>query len=429
MKIKIISLGCSKNLTDSQKAMTFLVRQGHDFVDDPAQAEAIIINTCAFINDAKEESVNTILYMADYKEHNCRKLIVMGCLSQRYRGDLEELLPEVDRFITIDEYDHLEEVFSEILTPGERRECDLVLATHPWSAYLKIADGCNNRCAFCAIPNIRGRYKSVPMEQLLQEARQLASLGVRELNLIAQDTTKYGIDIYGKLRLTDLLKELNGMDFHWIRILYMYPDELSDEMIDEISRLDKVLPYFDMPVQHGSDRLLAAMYRRGDSNRIRQMVSKIRNTFEDPTLRTTVIVGFPGETKDDFRELFEFVHETRWDHLGAFMYSLEENTPAYEIHPRIAARVSQSRYDRIMTLQQQITQENGQKHIGQTVEVLIEGKDALRNIYQGRSSHQAPDGIDGHVRFTSSAELKPGTFVKVRITAVNYYDWRGEAVI
>ena len=428
MKIKIISLGCSKNLTDSQQAMTLLVRHGHSFTNDAGEAEAIIINTCAFINDAKEESINTILEMADYKKNNCQKLIVMGCLSQRYKKELMEEMPEVDRFIAIDEYRHLEDILCELLPSNETKECDLILATHPWSAYLKISDGCNNRCAFCAIPLIRGNYKSVPMEDLLAQARQLQDLGVKELNLIAQDTTKYGLDLYGKLRITDLLTELNKMDFHWIRLLYMYPDELTDEMIEYIATLDKVVPYFDIPVQHGSDRLLRSMRRAGDSARIARLVRKIRSTFDDPTLRTTVIVGFPSETKEDYQQLLDFVSETKWDNLGAFKYSLEENTPAYDIHPRVSARVAESRYDRLMKLQQNIVQKEAERYIGTVQEVLVEGKDALRNIYQGRSQHQAPEGIDGHIRFTSDKELKPGSFVKVRITAIHLYDWSGEAI-
>lgn len=415
-------------MVDSQLAMTFLVRHGHTFVDDAAQAQAIVINTCAFINDAKEESVNTILEMADYKNENCLKLLVMGCLAQRYREQLEKEIPEVDRFITIAEYSRLESILLEELKEEGRKECDLILATHPWSAYLKIADGCNNRCAFCAIPLIRGRYKSVAVEEVIAQAKQLLKLGVRELNLIAQDSTKYGYDLYGEWKLKDLLSSLNELDFHWIRVLYMYPDELSDELIEHMAGLDKVLPYFDIPVQHGSDRLLKSMRRAGDSNRIREIISKIRNTFDEATLRTTLIVGFPGESRKDYEILLDFVSETKWDRLGAFKYSLEENTAAYDLHPRVSSRVAESRYRRLMTLQQSILERESQRFMDTIQEVLVEAKDGLREIYQGRSRHHAPEGIDGHVIFRSDVPIELGSFVKVRITKIRMYDWYGEAV-
>ena len=429
MKIKIISLGCSKNLMDSQTAMTFLVRNGHSFVDDPNDAEAILINTCAFINDAKDESINTILEMSDYKENKCQKLVVMGCLAQRYKEELETEIPEVDRFISITEYNHLEEILVEELGVVEKKNCDLVLATHPWSAYLRIADGCNNKCAFCAIPLIRGKYKSVPMEELLAQANQLLKLGVKELNLIAQDSTKYGYDLYHEFRLKDLLSELNKLDFHWIRILYMYPDELSDELIEHISKLDKVLPYFDIPVQHGSDRLLKSMRRAGDSKRIKEIIAKVRSTFSESTLRTTLIVGFPTEDEKDFEQLLDFVSDSKWDRLGAFKYSLEENTEAYNLSPRVPENTASERFDKLMTLQQGILEKESQRFLGTIQEVLIEGKDALRNIYQGRSKHHAPEGIDGKVVFNSTERLELGSFVNVKITKTKNYDWYGEAII
>ena len=426
MKIGIVSLGCCKNLIDTQLAMKYLVRQGHQFTDNPKNADVIIVNTCGFINDAKQESIDTILQMADYKNYRCQKLIVMGCLATRYKNELIDEMPEVDRFISINEYGHLEDILQELITPERKQPCDIILATRPWSAYLRIADGCNNRCAFCAIPRIRGNYVSVPMEEVLQEARRLEAIGVKEINVIAQDTTKYGLDLYRELKLGELLEKLNEMNFHWIRVLYMYPDELSDRLIEKISHLDKVLPYFDIPVQHGSNRLLKAMRRMGDTDRIIQIVSKIRSTFDDATIRTTVIVGFPTETADDFAQLMDFVSETRWDHLGAFMYSLEEDTPAYDLHPRISKRVSKSRYDRIMTLQNQISRENGERYISTVQEVLVEKKDSLRNIYFGRSRHHAPDEIDGHIRFTSDREIELGTFVNVRIEKAEAYDWEGK---
>jgi len=425
MKIGIVSLGCSKNLVDSQLAMKYLVQQGHEFTDDPHDADAIIVNTCAFINDAKEESINTILDMAEYKKNKCRKLIVMGCLSQRYKDQLETEIPEVDRFITITEYPHLKDILTELLGQQDNKECDLLLATDPWTGYLRISDGCNNNCAFCAIPLIRGRYKSVPMETLLHEAELMAQKGVKELNIIAQDSTKYGIDLYGKLMLSELLCKLNEMDFHWIRILYLYPDEINDELLDTIKSLDKVIPYFDIPVQHSSDRLLKSMYRFSNREKLVSIVNKIRDKFVDPTLRTTMIVGFPGETDDDFNDLLDFVSETKWDHLGAFKYSREENTPAYSYKKQIPAKTKQKRLDQLMMLQQDITTKASERYIGTVQEVLVEMKDSLKKLYIGRSMHHAPDEIDGHVSFFSQKEIEPGTFVHVKIVSVRNYDWQG----
>ena len=425
MKIGIVSLGCSKNLIDSQTAMKLLTRQGHTFTGNVKEADVIFVNTCAFINDAKQESINTILDMADYKEGKCQKLIVMGCLPQRYRTELEAALPEVDRFISIDEYDHLDSILKEEIEPEAEKECDIILATKPWTGYLRIADGCNNRCAFCAIPNIRGPYKSVPFEQLLQEARKLSEIGVKEINLIAQDTSRYGFDLYNRNRLFDLLKELNDMDFHWIRILYLYPDLITESFLKQMKKLEKVLPYFDMPVQHGSDRLLKAMRRITDSSKIRTLTSSIRTVFDDPILRTTIIVGFPSETRDDFKQLMEMVSEVKWDHLGAFKYSLEENTEAYDIFPRVAKKTAQNRLDKLMRLQQDISIDRKNRYVGQIMEVLVEGRDAIKKMYIGRNRTQAPDDIDGHTIFTSERDIEPGSFVQVRIADIKGYDFYG----
>lgn len=428
MKIGLVSLGCSKNLIDTQTAMKFLSKQGHVFTANVRDADVIIVNTCAFINDAKQESIDTILEMADYKSGRCQKLLVMGCLAQRYCKDLQAAMPEVDRFITIDEYPHLEEILKSEIEPAGDSEEKTVLATKPWTAYLRISDGCNNRCAFCAIPYIRGPYRSVPFEELISQARELESLGVKEINLIAQDTSRYGFDLYHKNRLLDLLKELNKMNFHWIRVLYLYPDLITREFLVEMKKLNKVLPYFDMPVQHGSDRLLKAMRRITDSNRITELTGQIREVFDDPTLRTTVIVGFPSETRYDFRDLVQMVSEVRWDHLGAFKYSREENTEAYSMKPQVAKKTMQNRLDKIMTLQQNIDREAKEKYLGKTMEVLIEGKDAIKNLYIGRNRTQAPDNIDGMTIFTSVRQLEPGEFVNVRITRIQGYDMYGETV-
>ena len=428
MKIGIVSLGCSKNLIDTQTAMKFLAKQGHSFTSQVTEADVIMINTCAFINDAKQESINTILEMADYKEYNCKKLIVMGCLAQRYRKELEAAMPEVDRFISIDEYGKLEEILSNEIPPEGNFEEQPVLATKPWTAYLRISDGCNNRCAFCAIPGIRGRYKSVPMEDLLKQRKQLEELGIKELNLIAQDTSRYGFDIYHENRLLDLLRELNKMNFHWIRILYLYPDLITKDFLLEMKKLDKVLPYFDMPVQHGSDRLLKAMRRITDSSKIRVLTTDIREVFPDATLRTTVMVGFPSENREDYKQLLNMISEVKWDHLGAFKYSREENTEAYDMRPVVANKTKQNRLDKVMTLQREINAETTKRYIGQEMEVLIEGKDAIKNLYIGRNKTQAPDDIDGHTIFTADSYLETGTFVKVRITDIRGYDMYGEAV-
>ncbi len=430
MKIGIVSLGCCKNLVDTQKAMSFLQASGHSFVDDPAKAEVIVINTCGFINDAKQESIDTILQMADYKADNLKYLIVMGCLVQRYKKQLQRELPEVDLFISIDEYDNLGKIFNDFLDSKTIKPEKVLLATGDYSAYLKIADGCSNKCAYCAIPLIRKEYKSIKFEEIIHQAKELAAIGVKELNLIAQDTSRYGIDLYGRYRLADLLYELNKLDFHWIRILYMYPDEINDELLEAMSNCDKVVPYFDIPVQHASDRLLKLMNRRGSQKQIRETVAKIRNKFKNPVLRTTIIVGFPTEMDEDFDELLKFVEEIKWDKLGAFSYSLEEDTPSYDMEPKVAEQTANRRLQKLMLLQEEIAQSNNENLIGQTLEVLVEGRDGLdKNLYQGRSYAHAPDGIDGHVRFISLKDIEVGEIVSVKIESANIHDLFGKEVL
>ena len=430
MKIGIISLGCCKNLVDSQKAMSFLKASGHSFVNDPKIAEVIVINTCGFINDAKQESIDTILQMADYKEYKLKYLIVMGCLVQRYREELERELPEVDLFISIDEYDDLENIFNDFLNSKTIKSSEVILATSNYSAYLKIADGCSNKCAYCAIPLIRKAYKSIEFEEIISQAKKLEAIGIKELNLIAQDTTRYGIDLYGKYRLADLLYELNKMDFYWIRILYMYPDEINDELLQAMANCKKVVPYFDIPVQHASDRMLKLMNRRGSKKHIKEIVAKIKKRFENPILRTTIIVGFPTETDEDFKELLEFIEEIKWDKLGAFTYSLEEDTASYEMEPKVEKQVADKRLEELMLLQEKISQNNNESYINQTIEVLVEGRDGLdKKLYQGRSYMNAPDGIDGHVRFISSRDIETGDIVSVLIESVNVHDLFGKEVI
>ncbi|MBO4537604.1 MAG: 30S ribosomal protein S12 methylthiotransferase RimO [Erysipelotrichaceae bacterium] len=427
MKIGLVSLGCSKNLIDTQNALSFLKAAGHCFVSDPRKADAIIVNTCGFIESAKQESINTILEMADYKAGRCRCLIAMGCLVQRYRKELEAELPEVDRFISIDEYRDMEKILNETLRSETVCQKEIVLATEPYTSYLRIADGCSNHCTFCAIPLIRGRYQSVPFEQVLENARQLEAIGVRELNIIAQDSTMYGKDLYGRLRLHELLMELNRMDFHWIRVLYMYPDEIYDGLLDTMASLEKVIPYFDIPSQHGCDRILKLMNRRGRKRDILKTVSDIREKFADPILRTTVIVGFPQEKEEDFQELMDLTEAIRWDRLGAFAYSREEGTGAYRLPDQVDGEVAQRRLDRLMSRQAEISLENNQRYVGKTIEVLTERKKSMNSPYwQGRGWMHAPDDIDGHVFFTSNRYLQPGEFVRVRITAAEKYDLYGE---
>ncbi len=427
MKIGIVSLGCSKNLIDTQNALSFLKASGHSFVSDPRQADAIIVNTCGFIESAKQESINTILEMADYKAGRCKCLIAMGCLVQRYRKELEEELPEVDRFISIDEYRNMEQILNETLHSETICQREVLLATEPYTGYLRIADGCSNHCTFCAIPLIRGRYVSVPFEEVLENARALETIGVKELNIIAQDSTMYGRDLYGRLRLHELLVELNKMDFHWIRVLYMYPDEIYDGLLDTMASLDKVIPYFDIPSQHGSDRILKRMNRRGKRQQILSTAHDIREKFTDPILRTTVIVGFPGETEEDYQQLLSLTEEIRWDRLGAFAYSREEGTGAWRLPDQVDAEIAQQRLDKLMKRQAEISFENNQRYLGKTIEVLVERKKSVNSpYYQGRGWMHAPDDIDGHVFFTSDRQLQAGEFVKVEITQAEMYDLFGQ---
>ncbi len=428
MKIGFVSLGCAKNLVDSEELMGRVVALGHTLTPNAEEADAIIVNTCGFIESAKEESINTILEMADYKEENLKYLIVVGCLSQRYKAQLEEELPEVDRFITITEYPDFENILCEVLhsSPVVTKKAERVLTTRPWMAYLRIGDGCSNRCSYCAIPLIRGPFASLPEEKLLSEAENLAARGVKELVLIAQDTTRYGFDWDGKFHLLTLLEKLNAMEgFHWIRVLYMYPDEIPEELIYGMKKLEKVVPYFDIPMQHGSDRMLRKMNRRGTRESVTELCRLIRENFEHSTLRTTMIVGFPQETEEDFEELLEFVKETRWDRLGAFTYSREEDTDAYDMEGQISEEVKNERLARLMSLQQQISQENSEKLIGEELEVLVEGYDAIKDVYRGRSKLSAPDGVDGIVFIHTEKELQPGEFYPVKITGAKAYDLIG----
>lgn len=427
MKIGFVSLGCCKNLVDSEQIMGMIKKNHHEIVSDPRQAQTIIINTCGFITSAKEESIQTIFEMAQYKEKNLEKLIVCGCLAQRYQKELEEEIPEIDAIIPIKDYDEFAAVLEKALgCTFTESKFERVLSTQPWRAYLKISDGCSNHCTYCAIPLIRGEQVSTPIEDLVEEAKQLASYGVKELTLIAQDTTKYGLDLYGEFKLGDLVREIDKIDgIHWIRILYMYPDEIVEDVLLAMKESKKVVPYFDIPMQHANNRLLKAMNRRGTKEHAYEIIEHIKTLFDHPVLRTTMIVGFPSETDEDFDELMEFVQNVKWDRMGAFTYSKEEDTRAFDMKPEVDAQIAQNRLETLMKLQNQISYEKNQEKIGQVFEVLVEEKEGLKETYRGRSIADAPDEVDGQVIFTSTVPIELGTFVKVKIQKANAYDLYG----
>lgn len=432
MKIGFISLGCSKNLVDSERIMGMLRQGGHEFVADPKEAEAILINTCGFINPAKEEGINTILEMAEYKNGHCKKLIVLGCLAQRYKQDLIDEIPEIDRVVSISEYPKLNEILSEVLEIEplvSYGKSERLVSSKPWTAYLKIAEGCSNNCTYCAIPLIRGGNVSFKMEDIVAEAKQLAANGVKELVLIAQDTTKYGLDRCGKLSLLTLLQQLHEIEgFHWIRILYMYPDEITDELLVGMTKLPKVLPYFDIPMQHGNDKMLKLMNRRGSVEDALKLVERIRELFPSPTLRTTNIVGFPHEGEAEFNDLMAFTKAVRWDRMGAFTYSPEEDTVAYDMDETVDEEIKEARLAALMETQEAISLANNQQHIGEVMEVLVEAQDGLVGNYRGRGKNSAPDEIDGWIIFKADRMIEFGSFVQVKITEARVHDLIGEEV-
>jgi len=416
MKIGVISLGCAKNLVDTENLLGLLKQSGQEITTSHEEAEAIIINTCGFIESAKTEAINTILEAEDCRQDHMRKLIVMGCLAKRYKKELEQEMPEVDRFISIDEYDHLGAILSEVLgvrIANDYGKAPRMLSGKPWMAYLRIADGCDNRCSYCAIPLIRGAFRSRPVAEVVQEAETLAASGVRELNLIAQDSSRYGCDWDGQLHLSELLRQLDQIaGLHWIRILYLYPDEIPDDLIATIRGSRHILPYFDIPTQHGSDRMLRLMHRRGTHATILERAEAIRREIPGAVLRTTLISGFPQETPADHAESMRLVREVRWNHMGVFTYSKEEDTPSYEMEDDVLPEEKERRKRELMELQEQIVEEDLSRLIGSRDEVLIEGSDPLTGMYLGRSAMYAPDGVDGAVRVRSGRALAPGTFVQ-----------------
>lgn len=425
MKVGFVSLGCAKNLVDSEEMMGMLKEAGHILVSNPRHADAIIINTCGFINPAKEESINTILEMSRYAE----KIIVVGCLAQRYEDVLRQEMPEIDAVVPIRDYNKLPGIIDELLKsekPSPAWDSRRTVSGNPWSAFVKISDGCSNHCTYCAIPLIRGEQSSKFIDEIREETEYLVSQGVREITLIAQDTTKYGLDNYGSLKLGDLIRTLDQIeDLHWIRILYMYPDEIEEDVLQAMKESSKVLPYFDIPMQHANNRLLKKMNRRGTREDALALISRIRELFPEAVLRTTMIVGFPSETEEEFEELLDFVKEVGWDRLGAFTYSKEEDTPGASMDQEIDENTAVDRLNRLMEVQKEISYRKNLRKVGSVIEVLAEEKEGLKNRWHGRSAADAPDDVDGQVIFTADRELELGEFVPVRITDASQYDLYG----
>ena len=433
MNVGFISLGCSKNLIDTEMTIGLFKNHNYNIVNTPKTADVIVINTCGFIESAKEEAINTILEMAEYKKNRCKYLIAMGCLVQRYKEELKKAIPEVDLWIKYDEYNNIWEKIEDLLSsvntkykldcPSELNFLDRTITTGENFAYLRIAEGCSNHCTYCAIPSIRGPFVSRKMEDILEEANKLVDSGIKELIVIAQDTTKYGIDIYGEPMLAKLLQELCKIkDVKWIRFLYAYPETITDELIKTVKNNEKICNYFDIPIQHISDQVLKRMNRKSNGETIRNLISKIRKEIPDVILRTTVIVGFPGETKENFEELYEFIKNAKFDRLGAFSYSKEDGTPASRLPDQIHPMTKKSRYNKIMKLQQEIAANILNSQIGKEIEVLVETKTFDSKYYAGRSYMDVPD-IDGLIYIKNDKETNlEGKFVKCKITAVKGYD-------
>ena len=449
-KVLFISLGCDKNLVDSEKMLGLLGDSGYAIVEEESEADAIVVNTCCFIHDAKEESIETILEMAEWKQKgNVKALVVTGCLAQRYQDEIEEAIPEVDAVIGTTGYTEIVKILDQLLDKSEIEHeeehsllsccpsIDLlpaslsdkrVVTTGGYTAYLKIAEGCNKRCTYCVIPYIRGRYRSFPMEDLLEEAERLAKSGVKELILIAQETTVYGTDLYGRKSLPELLRKLCQIDgLSWIRILYCYPEEITDELIQVIKEEEKICHYLDIPIQHSEDRILRNMGRKTNRAELISLVEKLRSEIPDIVLRTTLITGFPGETEDEFEHMLDFVDEMEFDRLGVFPYSPEEGTKAAEMEDQVPDEVKEQRRDAIMELQQEISAGAAADRIGEEMSVLIEGYLYEEDIYVGRTYMDAPK-VDGNVFVRSEEEMISGDIVPVRITGANEYDLMGDVI-
>ena len=443
MKIGFVSLGCPKNQLDTEIMLHEVLEAGHEITPEDIEADIIIVNTCAFIESAKKEAIDNILDVAWLKKHrNLKGIIVTGCLAERYGEEIIKELPEVDAILGVGSIHRIAEAIEAVAKKKKKDppffahdDCntvalggDRVLTTPDYAAYIKIAEGCDNRCAYCAIPSIRGKFRSRPMEDIVAEAKQLETLGVRELTVVAQDITRYGLDLYGKYALAELLHKITeATEIPWIRLLYCYPDKITDELIAEMRDNPRILKYIDLPLQHISDRTLAAMNRHGDGKMIREVLAKLRREIPDIVIRTTFIVGFPGETDEDFEELCEFVKEQKFDHAGVFTYSREEGTAAYDLPDQIDEQVKQDRMDILMREQMEINEALNREKIGRVVDVLCEDYDPVAEVHFGRSSADAPE-IDGKVYFKSESRIAPGSFVKVKVRRVVDYDLYGFVV-
>ncbi len=441
MKIAMISLGCSKNQVDAEIMLASLKSAGYELVGDPAKAETVIINTCGFIESAKAEAIENILEVAALKADDTTPvshIIVSGCLAQRYQNEIAVEFPEVDAFIGIASRDKIVQAVETV--SSKQKYCDFaplceytpggdrLLSTPFYTAYLKIADGCDNRCSYCAIPSIRGKFVSRPIQEIVQEAASLAQNGVFELNIIAQDTTRYGLDLYGERKLPELLSRLCEIDgIKWIRILYAYPDGITDELLDVMAANDKIVNYIDLPLQHASDNMLSAMRRRSKQAEILTLIEKIRAKLPDASLRTTFITGFPGESEQDFDILCDFVEKVRFDRVGVFAYSPEEGTPAAEFDNQIDEDIKNARKEEIEKIASRIADKKNKELLGREIDVVVEGYDRLAECWFGRSRYYAPE-VDGEIFFTASSPIQAGEIINVKITDVVEYDLYGEAV-
>ncbi len=438
MKVFLVSLGCDKNLVDSEHISGILQASGYTFTDDESEADVIIINSCCFINDAKEESINTIFEMAKYKNDRCKALVLAGCLAQRYHEEIKDEIPEIDICIGTTAFDDIAKTLDEYFK-DKRKIVDLEdincpagfkapreISTFGGYGYLKIAEGCDKHCTYCIIPKVRGDFRSVPIENVLEEAKQMASLGIKEINLIAQETTMYGTDLYGKKSLHILIHELSKIDgIKWIRILYCYPEDIYDELIEEIKNNEKVCHYLDLPIQHASDRILKLMGRQTTQAEIKSKIDALRKAVPDIVLRTTLISGFPGESDEDHKEVLDFVEDTKFDRLGVFTYSQEEGTPAAGMDDQIDEDIKVQRRNEIMELQQEIVFDKNESLVGEEFEAIIEGKIPMENAYIGRTYMDAP-GVDSNIFVVTDEELMSGDFVKVSVTGANDYDLIGD---
>lgn len=436
-KVSIVSLGCSKNLVDSERMLYKCRSHGYELVTDPAQSDAVIVNTCGFIQSAKEEAIDTILELCQLKkEGTIKKIILTGCLTERYREEVADEFQEVDAIVGFSDEKDIVDILDSVMgdervvsfAPKNEAELDgkRILTTLPFFAYVKISEGCSNNCSYCAIPQIRGGYRDVPFEKIIEEAKFWAENGVTEITLIAQDTTRYGEQLYKKNRLPELLKELCKIEkIHWIRVLYSYPERITDEFLDVMASEEKIVKYLDMPIQHSNGEILKRMHRPGNTEKLTALIKHIREKMPDITLRTTLITGFPGETEQQFNELAEFVNDIKFDHLGCFAYSQEEGTQAAEFDDQIDEDVRSHRSDIIMQQQTLVNAEKLEKMQDKTVEAVIEGFDKYAEVYFGRTKADAPD-IDGKIFVMSEKPLKMGEYVNVHITDSMDYDLIGE---